>query len=85
MGEISCVRGQRHLKGKVAYVSQEAWIQNKTVRDCILFGRPYDRKKYRAAIKAAQLATDLQILPARDYTEIGERGINLSGGQVRRG
>lgn len=60
------------------------WIQNATVRENILFGRPYDEQKYRRIIHACSLESDLDLLPARDYTEIGERGITLSGGQKSR-
>ncbi|EDK39464.2 hypothetical protein PGUG_03562 [Meyerozyma guilliermondii ATCC 6260] len=60
------------------------WIQNATVRDNILFGRPYDEQKYRRIIQACALESDLDLLPARDFTEIGERGITLSGGQKSR-
>lgn len=73
LGELPCVGGRRAVNGKVALVAQEAWVQNKTVRDGILFGRPYDRPLYRAVLKAAQLKTDLEMLSARDHTEIGER------------
>ncbi|KAJ8569395.1 hypothetical protein ON010_g5865 [Phytophthora cinnamomi] len=55
-----------------------------TVRDNILFGLLYDRKKYEKVLEACALTTDLQSLPAGDATEIGERGINLSGGQKAR-
>ena len=57
----------------MAYVSQQAWIQNSTVRDNVLFGQPYQRKRYNAVIKACQLERDLSILPAGDMTEIGEK------------
>ncbi|KAH9202026.1 multidrug transporter [Zygosaccharomyces rouxii] len=60
------------------------WIQNATVRDNIIFGSPYEKAKYRKVIKACSLDSDLEILPAGDMTEIGERGINLSGGQKAR-
>jgi ABC-type multidrug transport system fused ATPase/permease subunit len=60
----------------------QAWIQNKSVRNCILFDRPYNRHRYRKALKSAQLYADLQMLPSHDGTEIGERGINLSGGAL---
>lgn len=49
-----------------------------------MFGKPYDRTKYRATVATAQLKTDLENLAAGDATEIGERGINLSGGQKAR-
>ena len=72
------------LNGKVAYVAQMAWILNKTVRDNILFGLPYDENKYNKVIDACSLRHDLKILEDGDMTEIGERGINLSGGQKQR-
>jgi ABC-type multidrug transport system fused ATPase/permease subunit len=67
--------------GTLAYVSQTAWIQNGTVRDIILFGHPMDKQKYQEAILKYSLDKDLQNLPFGDQTEIGERGVNLSGGQ----
>ncbi|CCD23098.1 ATP-binding cassette transporter YOR1 NDAI_0B00640 [Naumovozyma dairenensis CBS 421] len=60
------------------------WIQNATVRDNILFGSPYDKKKYEEVLRCCSLEADLDILPAGDSTEIGERGITLSGGQKAR-
>ena len=68
------MRGTRKsLKGsKISYVSQETWIQNKTLRQCVLFGAPYDHTRYKRAIRAAQLSADLQRLPDGDRTEIGE-------------
>lgn len=60
------------------------WLQNATVRDNIVFGLEYDREWYRKVISACCLNSDLEILPAGDKTEIGERGINLSGGQKAR-
>lgn len=72
------------LRGSVSYVEQGSWIQNKTILDNILFNVPYDAKRYAQTIKACQLERDLEILPAGDMTEIGEKGINLSGGQKAR-
>jgi ABC-type multidrug transport system fused ATPase/permease subunit len=51
-----------------------------TIRDNILFGKEFDKELYTKTIVACQLVRDLEILPAGDMTEIGERGINLSGG-----
>lgn len=68
----------------MAYVAQQAWIQNSTLRDNILFCKEYQQKKYEGTIEACALKTDLEILPAGDQTEIGEKGINLSGGQKQR-
>ena len=60
------------------------WIQNATVKENILFGLPFDFKKYHEVIKACSLEADLDMLPAGEDTEIGERGINISGGQKAR-
>lgn len=60
------------------------WIQNATVRDNIIFGSPYDKRKYKEVIRVCALEADLDILPSGDLTEIGERGITLSGGQKAR-
>ena len=57
----------------------QAWILNATLRDNILFGKPFNRRKYNAAVKASELTEDFSILPSGDMTEIGEKGINLSG------
>ena len=70
-----------HVCGRVAYVAQEAWIQNATLRANVLFGLPYDERRYRRVLEAVALTADLRQLPAGDMTEIGEGGINLSGGQ----
>ncbi|CAG5116646.1 unnamed protein product, partial [Candidula unifasciata] len=84
LGDMEKVQGQVIVKGTVAYVSQQAWIQNATVRDNILFGKPFNRRRYAQVIKACELERDLTILEAGDQTEIGEKGINLSGGQKQR-
>lgn len=72
------------LNGSVSYVSQNAWIQNATVKNNILFYQPYDDAKYRKVIELSELKPDLEILVGGDLTEIGEKGINLSGGQKAR-
>ncbi|KAG1703501.1 hypothetical protein DVH05_007448 [Phytophthora capsici] len=84
LGEMEKRKGTVFVGGSVAYCSQQAWIQNMTVKDNILFGHPFDRKKYEAVLDACALKSDLRSLPAEDLTEIGERGVNLSGGQQAR-
>ncbi|XP_027033322.1 ATP-binding cassette sub-family C member 3 isoform X2 [Tachysurus fulvidraco] len=84
LGEMEKLEGHVSIRGSVAYVPQQAWIQNATLRDNILFGRPYIEDKYRRVMDACALTPDLDILPGGDQTEIGEKGINLSGGQRQR-
>ena len=61
------------LQGTTAYVSQQAWIQNASVKDNILFGKSTNETQYQRIIDACALQPDLDILPAKDLTEIGER------------
>ena len=74
------------LAGRVAYVSQAAFLYNATVRDNILFGGadPPDEERYAEAIRVSSLTRDLTLLPAGDLTELGDRGVNVSGGQKQR-
>ena len=84
LGEMEKESGSVTTRGNIAYVAQQAWIQNSTLKDNILFCKDFDQKKYTNTIDACALKTDLEILPAGDQTEIGEKGINLSGGQKQR-
>ncbi|KAI9350761.1 hypothetical protein BDR26DRAFT_930068 [Obelidium mucronatum] len=84
LGEMQKLNGTVRVSGTVAYVSQQAWIENATVRDNILFGSEYDPVKFDAVIEACALRNDLKLLVAGDLTEIGEKGVNLSGGQKQR-
>ncbi|GLE08118.1 hypothetical protein PINS_up019080 [Pythium insidiosum] len=84
LGDAKCARGSVAVRGSIAYVSQQPFIQNATVRDNITFGMPFDQKRYDEAVRVSSLKKDLAILPGGDLTEIGEKGINLSGGQRTR-
>uniref|UniRef100_A0A1A7YK11 ATP-binding cassette, sub-family C (CFTR/MRP), member 2 n=2 Tax=Iconisemion striatum TaxID=60296 RepID=A0A1A7YK11_9TELE len=84
LGEMHCTKGFINIQGSLAFVPQQAWIQNATLRDNILFGSPYEDKKFQNVIEACALVPDLKLLAAGDLTEIGEKGINLSGGQKQR-
>ena len=70
-----------HINGKVGYASQIPWIQNETIRNNILFSKPFDEEKYNRVLSLCQLQEDLETFEGKDLTEIGEKGINLSGGQ----
>ena len=84
LGEIEKINGDSKITGRISYVAQQAWIQNMSVKDNILFGKDMDQEKYDTVVEACALASDLEILPSGDLTEIGENGVNLSGGQKQR-
>ncbi|URE11509.1 ABC transporter C family member [Musa troglodytarum] len=84
LGEIPNTEGTIQVCGKIAYVSQNAWIQTGSVQDNILFGSVMDRQRYQETIEKCSLVKDFEMLPLGDLTEIGERGVNLSGGQKQR-
>ncbi|EMD41584.1 hypothetical protein CERSUDRAFT_110134 [Gelatoporia subvermispora B] len=71
-------------EGGVAYAAQESWVQNETIRDNIIFGSPYDEERYNKVIEQCALQRDLTLFDAGDKTEVGEKGLTLSGGQKAR-
>jgi ABC-type multidrug transport system fused ATPase/permease subunit len=83
-GDLERVSGEVRIRGSVAFVPQQAWIMNDTLRANILFGNRYDPRYYQKTIEACCLQQDFDMLLGGDMTEIGERGINLSGGQKAR-
>ncbi|KAM9012505.1 ATP-binding cassette sub-family C member 6 isoform 4-T5 [Ara ararauna] len=84
LGELEMVDGCVSMKDTVAYVPQQAWIQNASVEDNILFGKEMDETWFNTVIDACALQPDLESFPAGCKSEIGEKGINLSGGQKQR-
>ncbi|RZR96825.1 hypothetical protein BHM03_00025909 [Ensete ventricosum] len=84
LGEIPNTEGMIQVCGKIAYVSQNAWIQTGSVQDNILFGSVMDGQRYQETIEKCSLVKDFEMMPHGDLTEIGERGVNLSGGQKQR-
>lgn len=78
------MQGTVKLSGSVAYVPQQAWILNQSLRSNIVFGRPYDEAKFQEAIRVCELQRDVDTLPRGVDTEIGEKGVNISGGQKQR-
>nr|XP_006820964.1 PREDICTED: ATP-binding cassette sub-family C member 9-like [Saccoglossus kowalevskii] len=87
LGEMTTLSGRvlfNRKKNRIAYTPQTAWLQNNTFKENILFGEPFNEKRYKQVLDACALQPDIDILPAGDLTEIGEKGINLSGGQKQR-
>ncbi|KRZ13593.1 Multidrug resistance-associated protein 1, partial [Trichinella zimbabwensis] len=84
LGEMEKRNGTVGTKGSVAYVPQQAWIQNMTVRENILFNKPYRSDLMKKVLDGCSLNRDLQLLSGGEEAEIGEKGVNLSGGQRQR-
>ncbi|CAK7267015.1 ATP-binding cassette transporter yor1 [Sporothrix epigloea] len=83
-GDMRKTSGETVLGASRAFCPQYAWIQNATLRKNIVFGKEYNESWYKEVIAACALQPDLDMLPAGDATEIGERGITISGGQKQR-
>lgn len=87
LGEVQEVSGRTSVCGKLAYFAQSPFILNASVRDNIIFGHvnePVDEDLYQRSLDVCALRHDLELLPFGDATEIGEKGITLSGGQKAR-
>lgn len=72
------------IDGVCAYVPQSAWLRNASIKENILFNLPYVEERYQRTLEVCALVNDLRILEDSDESEIGERGVNLSGGQKAR-
>jgi ABC-type multidrug transport system fused ATPase/permease subunit len=97
LGEMDCVKGTvflpkentqidklSGLRNAVAYCSQSPWLQHKSIKENILFGEEFDETRYHMTLEACALVPDLEVLDDGDETEIGVRGVSLSGGQKAR-
>ncbi|KAK6473650.1 multidrug resistance-associated protein 5-like isoform X1 [Huso huso] len=84
LGQMTLLEGTIAVSGEFAYVAQQAWILNDSLKENILFGKECDEDKYKDVLEACCLNHDISNLPYGDMTEIGERGANLSGGQRQR-
>jgi ABC-type multidrug transport system fused ATPase/permease subunit len=80
LGDLRCCYGTVAVYGSVAFASQVAFIQNSTLKENIIYGLPFDQERYDETLRMCALLPDIKVLPAGHDTEIGERGINLSGG-----
>ena len=84
MNEMAILNGKLESPQKIAYCPQDSWIFMGTIRDNILIGREFERKKYENVTRVCSLVTDFAGFPNRDQTIVGEKGVTLSGGQKAR-
>lgn len=84
LGDLWKINGEVVVRGRIAYVAQQPWVMNASVRENIVFGHRWDPHFYNLTVEACALLDDFQTLPDGDQTEVGERGISLSGGQKAR-
>ncbi|GFF33953.1 metal resistance protein YCF1 [Aspergillus lentulus] len=84
LGDLWKTEGEVVVRGRIAYVAQQPWVMNASVRENIVFGHRWDPQFYELTIEACALVDDFRNLPDGDQTEVGERGISLSGGQKAR-
>lgn len=69
------------VPGAMAFVSQVPWLENTTIKENVLFGLPFNEKRFWQVVEACALRRDLETLPDGELTEVGGLGVNLSGGQ----
>ncbi|KAJ6132369.1 hypothetical protein N7471_007584 [Penicillium samsonianum] len=84
LGDLWKNQGEVVVRGRIAYVAQAPWVMNASVRENIVFGHRWDPSFYDLTVEACALLDDFKNLPDGDQTEVGERGISLSGGQKAR-
>ncbi|XP_049643353.1 ATP-binding cassette sub-family C member 11 [Suncus etruscus] len=84
LGEMHLLEGSVGVHGNLAYVPQQAWIIEGSIKENILLGNQYNKTRYLQVLSCCSLTQDVKMLPFGDMTQIGERGINLSGGQKQR-
>ncbi len=84
LNELENIRGHVKINGSVFYVAQEPWIYSATLKENILFGSEYNEAKLAKILDVCELNEDLKGFAHAENTMIGEKGVNLSGGQRTR-
>ena len=76
---------QASVRAAIATVPQDTVLFNDTIHYNILYGRPEaSREEVEAAAKAAHIHDFILAMPDGYETEVGERGLKLSGGEKQR-
>jgi len=88
-GELVLTKNPSKVDGSgfmhcLSYAAQSPWLQHLSIKDNILFGSPLDEERYEQVVDACALRADFDMLEDGDATEIGARGVSLSGGQKAR-
>ncbi|KAJ3008575.1 UNVERIFIED_CONTAM: hypothetical protein HDU68_003039, partial [Siphonaria sp. JEL0065] len=84
LGDMEKTSGSVDIYGRISYASQTPWLQSASIKQNILFGSPFDEKRYNDVIRVCSLERDLTLFADGDQSEIGEKGVTLSGGQAAR-
>ena len=84
LGEMGYSKGEINMNGSIFYVSQEPWIFPGSIKQNIIFGKPFDEDRFNECIEMCALNEDLKAMDNREETLIGDKGVNLSGGQRAR-
>ena len=74
-------------RDNISYVPQTAYLIDDTIRANIAFGVPekeVDNERVKLAMKEAMLYDYVESLPDKENTIVGERGVQMSGGQRQR-
>ncbi|CAG2116126.1 unnamed protein product [Medioppia subpectinata] len=82
--ELPLLSGSIETVGSISYASQESWSFNTSVQNNILFGTEYNESRYQRVVEVCALERDIELFPFGDKTLVGERGVQLSGGQKAR-
>nr|CAD7203693.1 unnamed protein product [Timema douglasi] len=84
LGELPISSGSCLVNGSLSYACQEPWVFAATIRQNIVFGTPFNQKRYDEVVRVCALVRDFELFPQGDLTMVGERGTSLSGGQKAR-